>query len=258
MRHNRLYTITILFVAHLLTMGTALRAQTAAELAAQADEYYRQADYPAAIETYEKVIADGQCSPELFYNLGNAYYRNDQMASAILNYERALRLRPSMRDAEENLALANSRIADRITPLPQLFITRWWQSLTTHISPAAWRVVFLVILALIGVAAIGFFLGRNLPLRKASLAFGIVAILLLLVTGTLLASSTARYNAHSDAIVMEPAISVKSSPEQQSTDKLILHQGTKVHVLEQLTGWYKIRIADGTTGWCETDAVERI
>jgi SH3-like domain-containing protein len=57
---------------------------------------------------------------------------------------------------------------------------------------------------------------------------------------------------------MEPAISVKSSPEQQSTDKLILHQGTKVHVLEQLTGWYKIRIADGTTGWCETDAVERI
>lgn len=258
MKHIKPYTIAVALATCMLIVGTTLSAQTATELAAQADEHYRQADYTTAIESYEAVLAAGMCSPELYYNLGNAYYRDGQMASAILNYERALRLRPSMRDAEENLALANSQIADRITPLPQLFITRWYENLTSHISPAAWRIVFLIIVALIGLAAIGFFLGRNLRLRKASLAFGIVGILVLLVTGALLAASTARFNAHSDAIVMEPAISVKSSPEPQSTDKLILHQGTKVHVLEQLTGWYKIKIADGTTGWCETDAVERI
>ena len=226
---------------------------------AQGDEAYRRGDYNEAIAQYEAVLADGLTSADLYYNLGNAYYRTNQMGAAILNYERALRLKPAMSDARENLALAESKTVDRITVLPKLFVVRWVDTLCTHITPVVWRVVWLVLLALVALAVITMRLGARRGLRKAGLIVGMLSLLLLVVATLLLLDATRRYNAHSEAIVMEPAITVKSSPEAQSADKLILHEGTKLTITDSLAGWYKVIIADGTTGWCQQGAeIERI
>jgi tetratricopeptide (TPR) repeat protein len=223
-----------------------------------ADSAYRIADYEQAASLYEEVLASGFDSPDLYYNLGNTYYRLDRFGLAILNYERALRLKPSMSDAKENLAIANSKTQDRITELPRLFIVRWVDSLCTSVTPHAWRIVWLVLIVLLGVAILLLRWGSNTELRKAGLVGSIVTAVILVATTLLLIGSTKRYNAHDQAIVMEQAIIVKSSPEQQSVDKMLLHEGTKVDVLEELSGWYKIRIADGTTGWCSSTSIERI
>lgn len=248
----------IFFTIVILLTATTLCGQTPSELATQADDSYRMGDYTAAIEKYESILAAGQTSADLYYNLGNAYYRDGQTARSILNYERALRLKPNMADAKENLALANSHTTDRITQLPQLFVVRWVDWLCTAVTPNAWRVVWLVLLALLGVAIVMLRLGRDTTVRKAGL-IGIIALaVLLIVTSLLLIGATNRHNAHDEAIIMEQTITIKGSPEQQSVDKMLLHEGTKVDVLDVYSEWTKIRIADGTTGWCLSESIERI
>lgn len=224
----------------------------------EGNRHYRMGNYDIACDFYGLALSSDNGNADLYYNLGNAYYRTDKIGLAILNYERALRLNPSMSDAKENLALANSKTQDRITELPRLFIVRWIDWLCTAITPHAWRTVWLVLLAVVAAAAIALRWGQDATLRKAGLTTGIVTAVLLLAATLLLLGSTSRYNSHSDAIVMEQSITVKGSPEQQSVDKMLLHEGTKVEVLEELSGWYKIRIADGTTGWCQSSTIERI
>ena len=224
----------------------------------EGNQHYRMGNYDVAADYYGLALSSDNGNADLYYNLGNAYYRTDQLALAILNYERALRLKPSMSDATENLALANSKTQDRITELPRLFIVRWVDGLCTSVTPHAWRVVWLVLVALLGVAVLLLRWGGSTELRKAGLAGSRVTAVLLVATTLFLIGSTKRYNSHSYAIVMEQAITVKGSPEQQSVDKMLLHEGTKVEVLEELSGWYKIRIADGTTGWCSSATIEKI
>lgn len=247
----------------LLTILIALCAtfawgQNAETLAHQADELYRHGDHQAAAESYEAALAQGLTSADLHYNLGNAYYRLEQLGPAILHYERALRLKPSMRDAKENLALANSKTQDRITELPRLFLVNWYNALCSHITPRAWRIVWLLLLALLSASMAAFILARSIPLRKATFTAAIVSAVLLLLASLLLLSSTNRFNSHHQAIVIQQAISVRNSPEQQSPEKFILHEGTKVTITESLAGWDKITLADGTIGWCEANTIERI
>lgn len=248
-----------IFLLVLLGLATcATMAQQAEQTALNGDEMYRQGDYAGAIQSYNEAIAQGRTSANLYYNLGNAYYRIDDMPHAILNYERAIRLKPSMNDAKENLALAQSKTVDRIEQLPKLFVVRIYDNLCTHITPPAWRTIWLVLLALLTTAVTGIFVCRSLKMRRRCFGASIVALLLLLVTTVLLVSSTRRFNGHAGAIVMQQSLTVKSSPENQSADKLILHEGTHVHIDETWTDWCKITIADGTSGWCKADAIERI
>ena len=242
----------------LIGFAGKVKAQNAEILAKQADESYRNAKYTTAIEQYESALATGKGSATLYYNLGNAYYRNEQFAHAILNYERALRLRPSMHDAKENLALAESRTTDRITELPQLFIVRCWTVLTDHVTPSTWRLILIFLTFVLAVAMVLFHLGRSLSLRKGALISIVIVVIIWIAVLAIAITSTRHFNAHSEAIVMDDAVTVKGSPEWQSIDKLLLHSGTKVFIVEELSGWYKIRIADGTTGWCEIQSIERI
>lgn len=255
MRHFIIITITLLLVPTAFATSKSHLHEVAAR---EADSLYRADDYQAAAEAYEAVLAAGFASADLYYNLGNAYYRLDETGRAILNYERALRLKPSMSDAKENLALANARTTDRITTLPQLFIVRWWNSLTIVVTPSGWRIIWLVLLAIVATGIVLLRSGRTSTLRKAGLATTAVSLLSLLLTTALLISATRSYNAHPYAIIVDQTVTLKASPDNKSIDKMILHEGTKVKVLDDLTGWYKVSIADGTTGWCQQNTIERI
>lgn len=250
--------LILLFLLALSIYQSPLSAQEPLQRAQLADSAYRIADYEQAASLYEEVLASGFASPDLYYNLGNTYYRLDRFGLAILNYERALRLSPSMSDARENLALANSHTVDRIAQLPRLFVVNWYIALITRISPATWRIVTILFFILVLAAVIVITLSRNVTLRKSALAVAIAAAVLFLLSLLLMFASTSHFNARAEAIVMEPSVTVKSSPEHQSADKLILHEGTKVTISESLSGWHKITLSDGTTGWCESSAIEQI
>ena len=242
----------------LALLPCVLHATPADSAASAADRMYRDGLYTEAASLYEEVIADGYASADLYYNLGNAYYRSDRIGLAILNYERALRIKPGMGDARDNLALAESRTVDRIAPMPKLFVVRWVDALCSHVAPSAWRIVWLAVLALVCLSFVAMRLGGRRSLRKAGLITGIAALLLLAVATWLLLLSTHRYNSHSEAVVTQQSVTVKNSPEAQSADKFVLHEGSRLMVSDSLAGWYKIAIADGTTGWCLATDIERI
>ena len=251
----------LIIVTIALLLAPALHAASDSQMqktAAAADESYRKGNYSSAVEQYNEVIANGFSSANLYYNLGNAYYRLDRFADAILCYERALRLNPSHSDAKQNLALANSKTQDRIATLPQFFLAAWYNALVTRITPHAWRIIVLLFLALLAASFVIFRLAHQLTLRKAAFIAIIASAALMLLSIILLLISTARFNSRDAAIVMQPSVAVKSSPESQSVDKLILHEGTRVVISEDLSGWHKITLADGPPGWLPSDAIERI
>ncbi len=236
----------------------SLHAQIPLQLAQQGDLAYSQNDYPAALLNYRAALASGNTSPDLYYNLANTYYRLDSIAPAILFYERALRLDPSMDEARQNLDLANSRTLDRITPLPRLFFAEWIYTLTTRLQPSTWRLLSILFLILLGAAVTAFCLFRTPRARKTSFAAIILSFILFSASLALLFSSIHHLNDHSQAIVMQPTLTVKNSPEEYASDKLILHEGTKVTISKTLAGHHQITLADGTTGWTDTLSIERI
>lgn len=237
----------------LLSWTVAAMAQSPRELMSQGNVAFQKSDFVTAAKCYSKILEAGYANADLYYNLGNAYYRQDEFGQAILNYERALRLKPNFRDAQENLDLANSKIEDEIKALPKLFIVTWARNITTWFSHTGWRIVILCLLALLGAAVAIFVLSRDYLWRKGALIGGIAVTGLLLIAIACSIATGVRQNSHNKAIVTSPLVVVKSSPESNSVDKLILHEGTKVDVEETLGDWHKIHIADGNTGWL-TDA----
>lgn len=238
-----------------LLASTVLMAQTPEQLMQKGNEAYSRGDYEAAADAYEAILATGLHSAELYYNLGNAYYRMDELGQAILNYECALRLNPHFRDAQENLDLAYSKTEDKIDSLPQIFIVHWAQTVIGWFSPNGWLVAILILVVLLGGLAVLFFVSTDYLWRKRSLLFGIlVSLLLLLAIGCTIASYH-QFNRHDRAIITSPMIVVKSSPETQGIDKMILHEGTPVTIDESLGDWHKIHIADGNSGWVESSDI---
>ena len=241
----------------LLLLATALNAaaQTPQQLMQRGNDAYAKGDFVAAAQAYNAVLDAGYESADLYYNLGNVYYRQEEYGLSILNYERALRLKPNFRDAKQNLDLADSKTEDQIAALPEIFLAQWAHSVVTWFSPTGWRICILILLAILGTAVVLFLLSRDYAWRKGALIGGIVTLVFLILCIACTISASVRYNRHNQAIVTAPMAVVKSSPEENSIDKLVLHEGTKVNIEETLGEWHKIQIADGNNGWLQTDEV---
>lgn len=219
------------------------------QLFKQGKEAYEKGQYQAAIEAWKGILAQGQESNAVYYNLGNAYYRTDDIAHAILNYERALRLKPHDNDARQNLELAYSKTEDKIDRIPELFFVRWWRAVIHWFSPRGWMWVCIAVLALFTTLLASYLLGRTMRYRRknfiATVAIGVV----LIFCGTAATFSSQNVSTHQEAIVMAPATVVRSSPDQGGVDKMVLHAGTHLRLEEADGQWTKVRIADGNYGW---------
>ncbi len=242
----------------ILTAALSAAAQSPRQLMEQGNDAYANSNFAEAARLYNAVLKSGYQSADLYYNLGNTYYRLDEYGLSILNYERALRLKPNFRDARQNLDLVNSKTEDEIAPLPELFIVHWAHSLVAWLSPAGWRALLLCLAALLGGIIVFFVLSSQYRSRKIALIGILVASVLLLLTLACAIASSVQYNRHDQAIVTSPMAVVKSSPEDKSIDKLILHEGTKVQIEETLGEWHKIQIADGNTGWMQQTDITTI
>lgn len=247
-----------IFFFIILLSAFAVQAETVQQMWARGNDAYGKSDYPAAIAAYEGILQAGQQSAELYYNLGNAYYRQNEIGQAIFCYERALRLRPNFRDCRENLNLANSKTEDNIENLPELFIKRWGQAIVNLFTLNGWMVVILILLAIyFGCLLYIRYFADGQPLRIA-LYGSFVVIFLTIVAFICFFVARSQAKTHNQAIILQPAITVMSSPESTGVEKFILHEGTKVSIQEDLGDWYKIQIADGNTGWIGADEISII
>ena len=223
-----------------------------------ANKQYREKKYAEAAVLYENVIKAGGQSPEVFFNLGNAYYKSGLISKAILNYERAKVLNPTDDDIQFNLRLAYSGTVDKIEPIPLLFYQRWWQSFLHILSPSGWGIVSITFIWLtLGLGL--FYLFAPTPNAKRNSFLSAMVLLMISLLGFFISySANDTLNGKNGAIVIESTAYIKSSPDEKSTNLFLLHEGTKVEVMKESDGWKQIRIANGNVGWVQEDQVEMI
>lgn len=223
-----------------------------------ANQAYIDGDFAAAIKSYSAIENRGYYSARLYYNLGNAYFKNGELGKAILYYNRALVVSPSMDDAKYNLEIAEVQTKDNISVVPEFFLNRWMRSLRSSMSCMAWSLLSVVFFAVMALFVLLFLLGTALRVRKTGFYGTIVALLLFIFTTSFAISSRNSIVNRTEAIVMSSAISVKSSPDRLATDLFVLHEGTKVTISSAVDGWCEITISDGKKGWTESSHLERI
>ena len=222
-------------------------------------EAYSAGQWAEALQDWSDVAATGLRSKELYYNLGNAYFKTGETAQAVLNYERALRLDPSDADVRYNLEFARAMTQDRIDEVPEFILKTWIRKIGYWMSSDAWAVLSLVFLALTLALVLLFLLGPTAGMRRTGFFAGIATLLLSLAAFGFARSQKADAERHDEAIVMRPVSSVTSSPSSDAAKSLfILHEGTKVKVLDEVSGYKDIELADGRRGWIASGDIEII
>lgn len=219
---------------------------------------YTSGRYADALNYYEQVLKSGKESFEIYYNMGNAAFKTNEMAEAVWYYEKALRLNPGDEDAAFNLTLANSRITDKIDSVPLLFYERWWRAFVNLFSPDTWSLVSLIVLALSALGLVLFLQAGYMWQRKTGFWFSIVFGVLFAFSLSFAWKGTHRLADHNEAIVFTPTITAKSSPDASGVDLFVLHEGTKVVISDQIGDWLRIKIANGSVGWIEEKALKRL
>lgn len=250
-------------IVSMLLMAQAVAAQTAAKgqtpiTKAEADSAYAREDYQRAIRSYEQLLKEG-ASADLYYNLGNAYYRTDNITRAVLNYERALLLSPGDDDVRFNLQMVQSKTIDRITPESEMFFVTWYRSLVNMMSVDGWAWTALVSMAFAIVLALVYLFVNRVWMRKTGF-FGAFFMLLVFVLANLFAFQQRSKLIHrTGAVVVAPVAPVKSTPAKNGTDLFILHEGTRVTITDSsMKEWREVRVADGKQGWIAAKALEVI
>ena len=243
----------------LLVPGMLAQAQPADSLWTAGVEAYTSGDYPAAIVHWNSLAESGLESVELYYNLGNAHFKDGNVPRAILWYERARRLDPSDRDVAHNLEFARAQTQDRIDSVPEFFLRTWIRRASLIMHSDAWAVLSLVLFALALGMLLLFLLGGGAGARRTGFFAGIAALLLSLACLGLSSSQKRAAQKDNGAIVMLPVASVKSAPSgDSSTSLFVLHEGTRVKTLDSVSGYTLVELSDGRQGWIETKAIEII
>ena len=220
---------------------------------------YTAGDYAGALANWEQLRSTGMVSRELYYNLGNAYFKTDQLAPALLWWERTLRLDPSDADVRYNLEYARALTQDRIEEIPEIFYEQWGHAMCYLLSSDTWAVLCLVFLAATVALALLFLLGSSAGKRRLGFFAGIATLLLTLLSWDFAQWQRTEALRRDSAIVMRPVSSVKSSPGSEGAkDLFILHEGTKVKVLDQVSGYSNIELSDGRQGWIAEKDIELI
>ena len=229
-----------------------------AELLQKANELYTKDQFKQSIEVYNQILMTNLESPELYFNLGNAYFKTGQYTLAILNYERARLLAPDDEDIAFNLQVANQKVVDAIQELPGFFISRWWNSLVNSQTTDTWAILSMMSFIVFLIMAGFYFFARTSDVKRITFWSGSFLFLFTVLTWTFAAKQKNRLVNHTFAIVMQPTVTVKSSPSEKGTNLFVIHEGLKVKITDKLGDWVEIRLADGNKGWLLIESIERI
>jgi tetratricopeptide (TPR) repeat protein len=251
-------TIHMTLILVLSLMAQVGIAVTPDSLAEKGNQAFGEGQYEMAAEYYEQVLDENLESASLYFNLGNAYYKLNNVAGAILNYEKAKKLDPNDEDIDFNLKLAGMRTVDKIETIPIFFISDWTIDLVNLYSEDTWGWLSML-LVWIGFVILSIYVVAKYSAIK-KLFFG-VGILFLAMSFVCFGLGNKKYNrlVHDQkAIVFSPSITIKSSPGENGNDLVVLHEGTKVMILDEVGEWNKIKLANGNVGWLPSSSIENI
>lgn len=223
-----------------------------------ANQQYDAGIYHEAIQNYQLIIDDNVESAQLYYNLGNTYYKIDDLASAILFYEKAKKLNPNDEDINYNLGIANSRIVDNIDSVPEIIFKRWWNQFYNMFSVNLWARVAIGLFILTLVFAAIYLLARTRFIKKLFFTLGVLFLLVSIASYYVSYQKYYYSNTSKEAILFAPTITIKSRPNRNSVDLFVIHEGTKIYILEQIGEWVEIRIANGSVGWLPLSEIKYI
>lgn len=225
---------------------------------AEGDSAYIKEDYAAAIQVYEALLKNGEAA-EVYYNLGNSYYKIGEIAKAVLNYERALLLQPGNNDIRANLEVARAKTVDKVEPVPEIFFVSWTKSLINSMSVDAWATWGIVSFILLIIALYFFIFSKQIMWKKIGFISGIIFLIITVCSNLFASQQKEELVNRNEAIVMNPSVTVRSTPSDSGTSLFILHEGRKVSVKDNsMKEWKEIRLEDGKVGWVPASAIEVI
>ena len=253
-KHPAGYSFVWLLLAMICFGGTSAKAVTKNN----ADTEYQKGNYQQAIRDYEEILKNGE-SAEIYFNLGNAYYRTDNITKAVLNYERARLLSPGDDDINFNLQFARSKTIDKITPESEMFFVTWYKSLVNFTSVDNWAKTGILCIVMALLLVLLYLFGPQLMLRKIGFFGGLAFFVIFLLSNLFAFQQKQALDNRTGAIIMAPSVNIKKTPAKNSADQFVLHEGTRVDIIDKgMTDWRCIRVGDGREGWIETKAIEEI
>lgn len=250
--------INTLIILLILPLGIYSNTFDTDSLLKSAEAAYIAKDYYSATTIYERVSDSGYSSLELYYNIGNAYYKQGEYPKAILYYERALLLDPTDEDAQFNLTKAKTYVVDKIEVIPEFFIKTWFDRFMVSLNSDTWALFALCFFASSVVGFLLFLFSRQAFIKRMVFIISVFFVIIFGVTGIFSVKTKKILENNVSGIIMTPTVTVKGSPDMEGLDSFIIHEGTKVNVLRSLAGWYEVRIADGKQGWLRMKDLEKI
>ena len=222
----------------------------------KATDFYNDGDYQKAIDNYSEILENGQHSAELYFNLGNAYYKLNQIAPSIYNYEKALLLSPNDAEIKNNLSYAQNMTLDAIEVMPETGLAKIYKTFTSILSFDQWSYMAVVFMLLFVLLYIAFYYFKYATRKRIAFIGSIVCLLVSIMSVIFAFVQYNDFKKDQPAIVFDSEVQIKAEPNKRSEAIFILHEGTKVNVLDELNEWKKIRIVDGKTGWVTSASIK--
>jgi tetratricopeptide (TPR) repeat protein len=257
MKFNRLKRILLLVVWFVLPM-LSFGSDQAQALFAKGNAYYAKAQYKDALTIYRQILGEGYQSAALYFNMGNASYKSDDIPAALLYFEKAHKLAPGDEDINYNIRFANLKTVDKIDEAPEFFLANWWKTFILSFSVDTLTVLSIILVMLASVVLIIYFFANSVSIKKSSFYASIVLFLLGVLTIFMAGMQINYFDNHRQAIIFASSVTIKSGPVEKSGSLFVLHDGTKVNILENNNGWMKIRLGNGNEGWIKAGDVKEI
>jgi len=224
----------------------------------QAITEYQNNNFEESLELFERLIASGYSSYKLYYNAGNAAFKTGNIPEAILNYEKALLLRPFNEDAKYNLEIARTYTIDKLEVIPEVFLVRWFKLISLLLHTNTWSILSIACFALTLILLAVFLFSARYKLKKAAFIITVTLFVISLLSLSLALTNKYLTFNNINAIVFEPVVTGNSSPGTGGNELFVIHEGTKVEVNDKLGEWYEIKLSDGTVGWIPVNYVKKI
>ena len=213
---------------------------------------YKNKNYEKALKSYKSILKSGYEAADVYYNMGNCYYKLDSIPYAILYYEKAKLLSPNDDDILFNLKIANLKTIDKLDVLPKFFLTEWFDNFIDIFNTDTWAYIsissFIIFLLLI----LLFFFSRKISLKRLSFYFSLFFLIISFMGFSFSKKQKNKITQHNYAIIITPTVTAKSSPDDSGTDAFIIHEGVKVKLQDKVGEWSEIKLSDGSVGWIKT------
>ncbi len=250
---KKLAIIILLFIS----LGLYAASPQLQQIISRANDLYARKQYDSALVLYKSVLQKGWQAPELYYNIGNVYFRKGNLPEAIVFYERAYRLDPANDKIKHNLLFARQFVQDKFEAVPEFFLRRWWRAVALWCSANTWAVISIVFFIISLALGYVFLFSRRVSFRKLGFYFGLVFLLLSILTFSLSISNKSYFLDSHQAVIMHTT-SLRSAPSMESTELYILHEGVEVKILSFNDGWVEVKLPNGTIGWLKKADIEKI